>query len=195
MKILVAPKTIKPFEGKKLTLLSYIWERSIFRFSKYSFFLNFFFSRLTYFSLLLQAKSFNFFDEANFRYSNFKKTFEFSKLVAFLNSRWDNSENYFFCEFKILGLGLRMKKTNQQNLRSVSLDLGFSHYIEYPFPLEVKCIRRKKKFVIFSYDVVILNNVIQHLENFKPLNPYKIRGLKNVRRLLVTKVGKKQSQR
>jgi hypothetical protein len=73
--------------------------------------------------------------------------------------------------------------------------LGYGHYIDYFLPLEIKCIRRKKKFVIFSYDLLTLNNVIRHLEDFKPLNPYKVRGLKNIRRVLVTKIGKKQSQR
>jgi len=181
--------------GKKLIISEYIWSRSIFRFSKYNFFLNFFFRKLSYFSLFLQSKNFNFLDEANFRYHNFQNSITSFSLVKFLNSSWTNSLSYFFCEFKILGLGLRLKKASEVNLKTIRLDLGYGHYIDYFLPLEIKCIRRKKKFVIFSYDLLTLNNVIRHLEDFKPLNPYKVRGLKNIRRVLVTKIGKKQSQR
>jgi ribosomal protein L6P/L9E len=183
------------FSGKKLIISDHLWQRSIFRFSCYNFFLNFLFKRLTYFSLILQTKNFNFLDESKFQNSSFEKAFFSHKLVKFLNNDWNNSKNYFFCEFKILGLGLRLKKSNELNLRSISLDLGYGHYLDYFLPLEVKCIRRKKKFVIFSYDIIVLNNIIHNLESFKPISPYKIRGLRNVRKLLVTKIGKKQSQR
>jgi ribosomal protein L6P/L9E len=181
--------------GKRLFVSEYIWRRSIFRFSKYNFFLNFFFKKLSYFSLLLQSKNFNFLDKANFRYDNFQNSITSFNLIKFSNNTWTNSSNYFFCEFKILGLGLRLKKASELNLKTIRLDLGYGHYIDYFLPLEIKCIRRKKKFVIFSYDLLILNNVIRHLEDLKPLNPYKVRGLKNIRRVLVLKIGKKQSQR
>jgi hypothetical protein len=181
--------------GKRLIVSEYIWRRSIFRFSKYNFFLNFFFKKLSYFSLFLQSKNFNFLDEANFRYDNFRNSSASFNLVKFSNDTWTNSSNYFFCEFKILGLGLRLKKASELNLKTIRLDLGYGHYIDYFLPLEIKCIRRKKKFVIFSYDLLMLNNVIRHLEDLKPLNPYKVRGLKNIRRVLILKVGKKQSQR
>jgi len=181
--------------GKKLLISEYIWRKSIFRFSKYNFFLNFFFKKLSYFSLFLQSKNFNFLAEANFRYKNFQNSILSFNFVTFLNNNWSNSLNYFFCEFKILGLGLRLKKASELNLKTIRLDLGYGHYIDYFLPLEIKCIRRKKKFVIFSYDLVMLNNVIRNLEDLKPLNPYKIRGLKNIRKTLVVKIGKKQSQR
>jgi ribosomal protein L6P/L9E len=194
MRTLLALKS-QNFTGKKLVIANRFWDRSIFRFSHYNFFLNFLFDRLTYFSLILQTKNFNFLHESKFQKFNFEKTFFSFKLVKFLNNNWSNSGNYFFCEFKILGLGLRLKKSSELNLRSISLDLGYGHYIDYFLPPEIKCIRRKKKFVIFSYDIIILNNTVRNLENFKPINPYKIRGLRNIRRILVTKVGKKQSQR
>jgi hypothetical protein len=182
-------------DGKKLFVSEYTWRRSIFRFSKYNFFRNFFFKKLSYFSLLLQSKNFNFLNQANFRFDNFQNSMDSFNLVQFSNSTWTNSSNYFFCEFKILGLGLRLKKSSELNLKTIRLDLGYGHYIDYSLPLEIKCIRRKKKFVIFSYDLLMLNNVIRHLEDLKPLNPYKIRGLKNIRKVLILKTGKKQSQR
>jgi ribosomal protein L6P/L9E len=194
MKSLILNKS-KDLQGKKLSLSVRTWTRSMFRFLKRSFFPSFFLSRLSYFCFLLQSKNFNFLDLTNFRSYNFSKDFLSGKLVKSTNNSWENADKYFFCEFKILGLGLRLKKSTELNLRSINLDLGYSHYINYFLPPEVKCIRRKKKFVIFSYDLIVLNQVIQHLEKLKPLNPYKIRGLKNIRRILVTKIGKKQSQR
>jgi len=109
MKVLTSLKPLH-LSGKKFTLSDCIWRESIFKFSKYRFFLNFFFNRLTYFSLLLESKNFNFLDSANFHYKTFPALFSSPKLIKILNNNWKISENYYFCEFKILGLGLRLKK-------------------------------------------------------------------------------------
>jgi hypothetical protein len=182
-------------KGKKLSLEVKHWNNTIYKFSKYNFFLNFFFLRLTFFSFLLQSKNFNFMFNHNFYYTRFKKNFLNFNLLPSTSLGWGFTDIYFFCEFRIIGLGLRFKRSFKNNLKAIKFDLGLGHFIYYFLPLQVKCIRRKKKFVIFSYDLLCLNNIIKHFEFFKPLNPYKIRGLKNVRKNVKIKIGKKQSQR
>jgi hypothetical protein len=194
---MLSKHVLKPNDvvGKKIEISVFFWKKIIFRFSKYNFFLNFFLTKTNHFSLLLQSKNFTFLAKNNFDFINLKKILENFKILNFSNYNWKNLKTYFFCEFRILGLGLRLKKGLGENFRAVKLDIGHSHYISYILPPQVKCIRRKKKFVIFSYDLLIINKIIRHFENYKEVNPYKIRGLKNLRKSIRVKSGKKQNQK
>jgi hypothetical protein len=188
-------KTPNLFFGQKILFsvkdLKYIF----FRFSKFNFFLNFYFLKTSNSSFISQTLNYNL---LNFNYFNFnlfqKKICNYS-IVSFNYKGWVSMKSHFFCEFRIIGLGFKLKRISFDGNRALKFDIGFGHYILYLLPLEIKCIKRKRKFVLFSQDPILLNNTVNQIETFKLLNPYKIRGLKNTKKILRIKEGKKQSQR
>lgn len=101
----------------------------------------------------------------------------------------------FFVQYRIYGLGFKIKKSSFNNDRFLRFDIGFGHGIFYKLPIEVKCLKRKRKFLLYSVDYNVMVFVKKHIDNFKLLNPYKIRGLKDLKYELKMKKGKKQSKK
>jgi ribosomal protein L6P/L9E len=106
-----------------------------------------------------------------------------------------NLGNFFFIQYRVYGLGFRIKYSSLNNSRSLCFEIGYGHGIYYILPLEVKCLKRKRRFLIFSNDLQILNYTKMHIDNLKLLNPYKIRGLKDLKYEIKMKKGKKQSKK
>lgn len=106
-----------------------------------------------------------------------------------------NLGNFFFIQYRIFGLGFKIKKSSLQNIRSLRFEIGFGHSIYYPFPNDIKCLRRKRRFFIFGYNLTRINYIKKHINKFKLLNPYKIRGLKDLKYQIKMKKGKKQSKK
>lgn len=106
-----------------------------------------------------------------------------------------NEDNFFFVKYRLYGLGFKMKKIVFQNQRLLSFEIGLGHRVVYLLPEVVKCFKRKRHFFIFSNKQFILNNISLHFSKFKSLNPYKIRGIKDVKLNMKMKKGKKQGQK
>lgn len=101
----------------------------------------------------------------------------------------------FFVEFRVIGLGFRVKKSGFSMTRSLKFDLGYSHTIRLILPKNVKIGRVKRRFFIFSNDLGTVNVFSRQIKLLKQLNPYKLRGLKVSSEELKMKPGKKQTKR
>ena len=101
----------------------------------------------------------------------------------------------FFIEFRIIGLGFRVKKSGFSMTRSLKFDLGYSHTIRLILPKNIKIARVKRRFFIFSNDLNTVNIFSRQIKLLKQLNPYKLRGLKISNEELKMKPGKKQTKR
>ncbi len=106
-----------------------------------------------------------------------------------------NLGNFFFVQYRIYGLGFKIKKSYLSGTRSLRFEIGFGHGIYYILPSNVKCLKRKRRFFLFSNDFNQLQFIKSHIDKFKLLNPYKIRGLKDLKRQIKMKKGKKQSKK
>jgi hypothetical protein len=103
--------------------------------------------------------------------------------------------NVFFVQYRIYGLGFKIKKSSLMHGRFLRFDLGFGHGIYYRLPLQIKCLKRKRRFLFYSTDFHCLVFLKKHIDSFKLLNPYKIRGLKDLKDEKKMKKGKKQSKK
>lgn len=101
----------------------------------------------------------------------------------------------FFCEFRIFGLGFKVKKSSYKTGHSLKFDLGYSHILRIELPHNIKFFRVKRRFLLFSNDYFILTIFKKHIYNFRLLNPYKLRGLKLTGMVYKSKQGKKQNKR
>jgi hypothetical protein len=146
------------------------------------------FNRITFFissNLILQKK----FIEEKFYFLKLNKIFNlfFMKIKTL--------GNIFFIQYRIYGLGFKIKKSALLNTRSLRFDLGLGHGIYYKLPFEIKCLKRKRRFLLYSNNFPYLVFIKNHIDKFKLLNPYKIRGLKDLKNEIKMKKGKKQSKK
>jgi len=101
----------------------------------------------------------------------------------------------FFLEFRMVGLGFKIKRTGEFFLRGVKFDLGFSHFIKMPLSQAVRLYRIKRRFLLFSIDYDSIKILLKQIQNIRRHNPYKMRGLKLSGAKLRIKAGKKQTKR
>lgn len=101
----------------------------------------------------------------------------------------------FFVEFKLVGLGFKVKKGGIFGLKNIRFDIGFSHFTKIAFSPVLKFVRGRKRFLIFSHDYFVLTSFIKNVQNIRKHNPYKTRGLKIMGLKVRTKPGKKQAKR
>jgi hypothetical protein len=101
----------------------------------------------------------------------------------------------FFFEFRIFGLGFKVKRSGDFGLRFIKFDIGFSHFIKFPLCKLVRIYRIKKRFLLFSIDYETIQIVLKQIRNVRKHNPYKVRGLKLTGGKYRVKSGKKQTKR
>lgn len=101
----------------------------------------------------------------------------------------------FFLEFRLIGLGFKVKKGSYCHIKFAKFDIGFSHFIKLPLSALVKFIRTKKRFMVFCNDNTSLKIVLKNIQNLRKHNPYKTRGLKLIGLKVRLKPGKKQNKR
>lgn len=84
----------------------------------------------------------------------------------------------YFKELILDGLYYRVKYYRAYNV--LGFILGYNHYILYkiPFNISVKVHMKKRKFILYSFDVVLLNKVVYEIMNLKYPNIYKGRGIR-----------------
>lgn len=143
-------------------------------------------------------------NENLFLYKNFLINFsEMNKNAKMLKKSFSNfffkynslQINFYFIKYRIFGLGFKIKKVSFLNKRVLSLEIGLGHKIFYLLSERIKCFRRKRHFFLFSSSEILLKNISYHFSRFKKLNPYKIRGIKDVKLNIRMKKGKKQGQK
>jgi len=101
----------------------------------------------------------------------------------------------FFLEFRMVGLGFKIKRTGDFLLRGLKFDIGFSHFIKLPLSRMTRLYRIKRRFLLFSIDYGSIKVLLKQIQNIRKHNPYKMRGLKLTGAKLRTKAGKKQTKR
>jgi len=95
--------------------------------------------------------------------------------------------------FKIIlnlkGKGLRIQIKNKNNLY---LKLGYSHkiFLKIPQNIWIKISDRRRNILIYSFNYILLKNLVIKLKTYYPLSLYKIRGFHNDNELLKIKKGK-----
>lgn len=121
------------------------------------------------------------------------------KFIDFYFAKFKNfliDQDYsFYLEYRVVGLGFKIKRSSFKTSRSLILDIGFSHIIKYVLPDTVKILKGKRKFFLVSSNLQHLYIVAQHLHLLRVLNPYKIRGLKRLDKDIKMKAGKKQTHK
>ena len=90
---------------------------------------------------------------------------------------------------ELTGVGFRaMLKGDLLNLQ-----LGFSHDISYEIPQEVKVTVEKSTIIkISGIDKELVGKVASEIKMFKPVEPYKGKGIKEVGQYVIRKEGKKK---
>jgi|TARA_B110000263_G_scaffold68663_1_gene59616 large subunit ribosomal protein L6 len=100
------------------------------------------------------------------------------------------SEGY---ELKLELVGVGFKASSQGNL--LNLSLGFSHNIYFDVPQEVKLTIDSQKgkapiIILNSIDKQLIGQIAAKLKSFRPVEPYKGKGVKFVGEFVRRKVGK-----
>jgi len=101
----------------------------------------------------------------------------------------------FFLEFRMVGLGFKIKRTGEFSMRGVKFDIGFSHFIKLPLSRTIRLYRIKRRFLLFSIDYASIKILLKQIQSIRKHNPYKMRGLKLTGAKVRTKAGKKQTKR
>ncbi len=88
---------------------------------------------------------------------------------------------------EIQGVGLRAQIVGNK----VTLNLGFSHPIEYEAPKEVKVtITTQTQIIVEGPDAQLVGMVAAKIKDFKPVEPYKGKGIRFVGEIVKRKQGK-----
>jgi len=92
-------------------------------------------------------------------------------------------------KLELIGVGYRaMLKGNLLNLK-----LGFSHDISYEIPQEIKLTVEKSTIIkINGIDKELVGKVASEIKMFKPVEPYKGKGIKERGQYVLRKEGKKK---
>ena len=90
---------------------------------------------------------------------------------------------------QLTGLGYRaMLKGNVLNLQ-----LGFSHDTKYEIPSNIKILVEKQTVIkISGIDKALVGKVASEIKKFKPVEPYKGKGIKEKGQFVLRKEGKKK---
>ena len=90
---------------------------------------------------------------------------------------------------ELTGVGFRAMLTGNV----LNLNLGFSHDISYVIPQEVKLTVEKRTIIkINGIDKELVGQVASEIKRFKPVEPYKGKGIKERGQYVLRKEGKKK---
>ena len=75
----------------------------------------------------------------------------------------------------------------------LNLQLGFSHDINFKIPKDIKIVVEKQTIIkINGVDKELVSKIAADLKNFKPIEPYKAKGIKERGQFVLRKEGKKK---
>lgn len=95
----------------------------------------------------------------------------------------------FTIELELNGVGYRASVRDQE----VLLQLGYSHEIRYPIPQGIVVrSQRPTSLVIGGVDRQLVGQVAAEIRRLRPPEPYKGKGIKYAREVLIRKAGKKK---
>lgn len=94
---------------------------------------------------------------------------------------------------RVVGVGFKIEPLENTSL---VLKLGFSHSISVKLlpGLRFKRLNERSSIYIFTfYDLQSLNNFLTKIKNYRPVEPYKGKGLRYLNEFLIRKEGKKSN--
>jgi large subunit ribosomal protein L6 len=107
---------------------------------------------------------------------------------ALINNAISGARKLFEKQIKIEGLGYKadLEKNN------ITFSLGFSHKINYEIPknVHVEIDKSKQNITVKSFHKDLLGDVCAKIKSFKPVEPYKGKGIYYVGEKIMRKEGK-----
>lgn len=136
------------------------------------------------------------FDSYSFFFQSFSREF---KLLSFFKGKFflfiKSYLNGFFIEFRIFGLGFKIKRVTFIERKAVLIDLGFSHFFKLIVPFNFKIFKAKRRFFFFTNDFFFFKVLLDFFKHFRLLSKYKFRGFKLVKQVIKLKSVKKQKRK
>ena len=75
----------------------------------------------------------------------------------------------------------------------LNLQIGFSHDVNFKIPKEIKIVVEKQTIIkINGVDKELVSKIAADIKNFKPVEPYKAKGIKERGQFVLRKEGKKK---
>ena len=136
--------------------------------------------------LIVYLPSFYFFKKdlfGNFEFL-FLKNFFFKSFLKHLLTFYNTLFVSFFLKIKLRGLGYRVRSLAR------SVHIFFFNYTNYYFffcPEDIIVKLYRKRILLLSFDWSLLKLVVSHILLFKKLGPYRLRGLRLVRQIIILK--------
>lgn len=96
----------------------------------------------------------------------------------------------FIRYLKLIGNDYRLNLVNN----NINLDIGYSHWIKFKVPNNIKIELKKKNLIRFySYDYLLLNKIVTFLKYLKKTEPYKGKGFQFLNEKVNLKLKKKKN--
>ena len=90
---------------------------------------------------------------------------------------------------ELTGVGFRANLKGE----TLNLQLGFSHDINFKIPKEIKIVVEKQTIIkISGVDKELVSKIAADIKSFKPVEPYKAKGIKERGQFVLRKEGKKK---
>lgn len=120
----------------------------------------------------------------------FSKKRELKPVIVNVQQIKFGTENGFFFELLLVGLGFKVVRSKRTNM--LQFELHFSHKFCFTIPKEVNVRCIKKKLVIFGIDKPKLVSIVEKIKAFRFPNTYKGKGIKYFDEILKLKPGKQR---
>lgn len=117
-----------------------------------------------------------------------------NSILHLLKNALKGSEQFFFANLNIKGLGFRIRCFSKNEMCFLRLELGFSHFILYPLPSSLFFLKGKKRIIFYTNDLDLLSRVVTQLVSLRKANPYKEKGLLITNKVYKKKSGKQQQR-
>lgn len=122
----------------------------------------------------------------NFLY--FRNNKSIIKIVKRITSLVKGFLKGFCIILEVIGLGFSVTSNNKE----LRFNIGYNHSIFYTIPKNIKICSKRKFLFLYSYCFFILKNVVTDIKNFRKLNAYKLKGIKEKNELYNKKNWKKK---
>jgi len=105
-----------------------------------------------------------------------------------------NTNFGYSLKIKVVGVGYRIDSLDHHKV--LALKFGFSHDILFPGKQGIKCKRLNDRSSIYTFSFIdkqILKNFVNKIKKFRPVEPYKGKGLRYLTESVKRKEGKKSN--
>ena len=130
-------------------------------------------------------------EEKSFKFKLKKAKDNKSKSLIGLSYRMANNmikgvSEGFTKKLEFNGVGYRIAVKGQV----LNMQLGYSHDINYNIPQEVEIEVNKNLIIVKGIDKELVGRVADKIKSFRPIEPYKGKGIKYTNQYVIRKVGK-----